>query len=70
MIELDQFARYLISSRVVIRPLHGRCALILLSRTHSGTGREQINQAHRSLIAIELVHLLRAAVTSDSSCLQ
>src|SRR2546423_14874099 len=41
---LDQLARYLMDSRVVIRPLHGRCALILLSRTHNRASREQTKQ--------------------------
>src|ERR1700675_2248741 len=42
---MDQLARYLIDSRVMIRPLHGRCALVLLSRTHNGACHEQTKQS-------------------------
>ena len=49
---MDQLARYLIDSRVVIRPLHGRCALILLSRTHNRASREQTKQTITLCLAL------------------
>src|SRR5579863_10695914 len=41
---VDQLARYLIDSVVMIRPLHGRCSLVLLSSTHNGARHEQTKQ--------------------------